>query len=89
MEKTTQRNEVLNYLKEHKTITSLEAIERFGATRLADIIYNFRKRGHLIETIDCAGKTRYGDTCVYAKYKYIEFNGKDNTIAVQKMRGEK
>lgn len=89
MERTTQRSEVLKYLKEHETITSLEAIEYFGATRLADIIYNLRKRGHLIETIDCAGKNWYGGYCVYAKYKYVEFNGKDNTIMMQKMRGEK
>ena len=89
MEKTTQRSEVLKRLKEKGTITSLEAIRDFGATRLADIIYNLRKRGHLIETIDCVGKTRYDETCRYAKYRYVEFNGRDNTIAMQKMRGER
>ena len=59
---------VLNHLKEHDSITSMEAIENYGATRLADIIFRLRKRGYNIRTIDCVGKNRYGHTCNYAKY---------------------
>lgn len=33
-----------------KSITSLEAFEKFRATRLADIVYKMRKRGHNITT---------------------------------------
>jgi hypothetical protein len=35
---------------EKRSITSLEAFEKFRATRLADIVYKMRKRGHIITT---------------------------------------
>ena len=88
MEKKTQKSEVLKYLIEHKTMTSKQAYDMFGAERLAAIIHYFRKHGHLIESIDCSGKNRYDETSNFTKYQYIEFNGKDNTIAVRKLRGE-
>lgn len=59
---------VLNHLKEHGSITSMEAIQLYGVTRLADKIYQFRKQGYNIKTVDCLGKTRFGNTCRYAKY---------------------
>jgi hypothetical protein len=37
-------------LLQKKTITSLEAFDKFRATRLADIVYKMRKRGHNITT---------------------------------------
>ena len=63
-----QTTAVLDYLQNHGSITSLQAIEMFGATRLADIIFRLRGRGYEIKTIDCVGKTRFGDTCCFAKY---------------------
>jgi hypothetical protein len=86
--KATQRSEVFTYLTKNGTITSLEAFEKFGATRLAAIIFDLRKHGHIIDTIDMSCKTRYDETATYAKYKYVGFNGKDNTVSVRKMRGE-
>lgn len=66
----SQTSVVLDYLKNHGTLTSMEAFEMFGATRLAGIIYTLRRKGHDIETIDCVGKNRYGGVCIFAKYKY-------------------
>lgn len=71
MEKTTQRAEVLNYLKEHGSITSKEAFQLFGATRLSGIIFVFRKLGMNIVTEDCETTNRYGQRTRYAKYIYI------------------
>ena len=65
-----QTTEILKHLKTKKSITSIDAINLYGATRLASIIYNLRKRGYIIETKTCLGKTRYGDVCQYAKYIY-------------------
>ena len=48
--KPTQTNDVLMHLKEHGTITTNEANELYGATRLGDIILRLRKH-HIIETI--------------------------------------
>lgn len=59
---------VLNYLKEHKSITSWEAIEHFGATRLSAIIFNLKKKNYDIQTIMMEDTDRYGNTCRYAKY---------------------
>lgn len=59
---------VLQYLKENNSITSLEAIKEFGATRLSAIIYNLRKE-HNITTQYETSKNRYGDSVSYARYK--------------------
>ena len=58
---------VLQYLKENKSITSLEAIKEFGATRLSAIIFNLRKT-HNIKTQYETNKNRYGDSVSYARY---------------------
>ena len=64
----TKTSEVLGYLKEHGSITSMEAIERFGATRLSSIIFNLRHRGYEIETVTKGTVDRYGHAVNYAKY---------------------
>ena len=43
-------NRVYQYLKTHKGITSMQAFELFGATRLSAIIYNLRKYGCIINS---------------------------------------
>jgi len=59
---------VLNHLREKGSITSMEAIECYGATRLSSIIFSLRKRGHDIETIPTGTTDRYGHAVNYAKY---------------------
>lgn len=73
--KTTQRAEVLNYLKEHGSITSMEAFELFGATRLSAIIFTLRGQGYRIATMDMGTKNRYGQKVRYAKYVYMGKEG--------------
>ena len=68
-----QRFAVLQYLQTEGEITSFEAFEKFGATRLAAIIHDLRKLGYDIETHDVMSKNRFGESCIYAKYVY---NGK-------------
>lgn len=65
-----QTTEIIKHLKTKKSITSTDAIRLYGATRLASIIHNLRKRGYIIDTQMCVGKTRYGDPVNYAKYIY-------------------
>lgn len=69
--KTTQKAEVLKHLQEKGSLTSMEAIELYGATRLASIIFDLRAEWHNIETIMVEGRTRYGGYTQYAKYVYI------------------
>lgn len=67
-----QRAAVLEYLKKHKSITSLEAFEKFGATRLSAIIFVFREKGMNIITQTIETKNRYGEKTMYAKYILLD-----------------
>lgn len=64
----TQYDRVLMYLKEHGSITSLQAIRLFGATRLSAVIFNLRKDGYIIVDEFITRKNRYGDKVSFAKY---------------------
>ena len=65
----TQDDLVLKHLEEHGSITSLEAINRFGATRLSAIIYRLRHyRGLEITTEYELVTTRYGVKTSVARY---------------------
>lgn len=64
----SQRSEVLRHLKEKGSITSMEAFELYGATRLSAIIFNLRKMGYDIVTHDMHRTNRYGHNTNYARY---------------------
>lgn len=66
--KMNKTQKVLEHLQNKGTITSLEAIEHYGATRLSAIIYNLRKRGYNIQTVDVPFVDRFGTQSVYGKY---------------------
>ena len=67
----TQTSEIKNYLLTHKNgITSMEAFQKFGATRLSSIIYQLRyKHGMNIVSEDKIVKTRYGKPTTISVYK--------------------
>lgn len=44
---TNKTQKVLEHLQKHGSITSLEAIDLYGATRLSGIIYNLKKKNIL------------------------------------------
>ena len=60
----SQKNLVLNHLKNDNGITPLEALNKFGAFRLSAIIFDLKKDGYDIDTeiIKNGGKH-------YANYK--------------------
>ena len=64
----TKKAQVLNHLQNYGTITSWQAIQQYGATRLSDIIFRLRKQGYDIETKTECAKDRNGNTCQLAKY---------------------
>ena len=70
--KTTKSSEVLKHLKVRGSITSLEAFQLYGATRLSAIIFELRKKGYNIKTTDGTCIDRYGHRCNFAKYVLIE-----------------
>lgn len=60
--------EVLKHLNVRGHITSWTAIEKYGATRLAAIIFELRRKGYDIKTVMKDGKDRLGNPCHYADY---------------------
>ena len=64
----TKTQAVLQWLQTGASISSMEAIQSFGATRLSVIIFNLRKRGYNIETIRCEGTDRFGNKVQFARY---------------------
>ena len=62
----------MKYIKTHnRGITSIQAIELFGATRLSDIIFKLRKDGYEIETESVTKKNRYGHAVTFARYTLV------------------
>ena len=70
MEKTTKQGLVMKHLLKKKRITSWEAFELYGITRLAHHIHVLRKQGWSIGNKDHSKKDRYGNTCNYTEYLF-------------------
>lgn len=69
MKRTTHADRVEQYLKDKGSITSWEAIQQFGITRLSAVIYDLRyKRNLNISTRFETIKNRYGDPVSFARY---------------------
>ena len=65
----TQKEEILEYLRNNKKITILEAIYQLGVTRLSAVIYNLKKDGYNIETQMKTIKAKNGRKTSVAEYK--------------------
>ena len=60
---------IIEHLNLYGSITSLEAIDLYGATRLSAIIFNLRyKYGMEIETEQVDFTDRFGSKASYGKY---------------------
>lgn len=62
---------ILEHLKNNEGITSIQAFELYGATRLSAVIFNLRKYGYIIQNDWKTGKDRYGNSCRFVQYKLI------------------
>ena len=69
--KQTHTSRLLDYLKTHKKITSLEAIRDLGNTRLADSVFRLKKEGHFFSTKNIQVPNRYGSTTKVAEYTLV------------------
>ena len=59
---------ILNHLAEYGSITSMEAFQNYGITRLAASVKDLRDLGYDIVTLMMEGQNRYGEATRYAKY---------------------
>lgn len=63
----TQKQLIEKHLLEKGKITSWEAFEIYGVTRLSHIIYVLRRKYDII-SISTTKKNRYGHYCTYSTY---------------------
>lgn len=68
----TQNDRIMNHLKEHGSITQLEAMNEYGIYRLASRISDLRKEGVKIKKETAKGWNRYGERTAFARYSLIE-----------------
>ena len=68
MARQSQREQILQYLKNGNSITQMEAIELFGCTRLAARINELRDEGYPIKSKMISSKNRYGVPMSYCEY---------------------
>ena len=63
---TNQKQEVLRHIKRYGSITSMEAFEKYGITRLSAIIYILRREYEIV-TIMRTSINRYGNEVNFAE----------------------
>lgn len=64
-----QKDMVLNHFAKKKSITSWDAITKYGITRLADTIFKLKSAGHNIVTI-----IEHAEGKRWARYVYMGKN---------------
>lgn len=70
--KMTQTQAIIDHLIKHGSITSMEAFELYGCTRLSAIIFNLRKIGYMIINKVHETENRFGGKVRYVEYKLIK-----------------
>lgn len=68
----SQNETILNHLRTHRGITSIEAVNLYGITRLAARISDLKRMGHKIITGTAEVPTRAGKTARVAVYRLYE-----------------
>lgn len=70
MSKPNHKTRTLSWLREKGSITSLEAFQHLGNTRLSATIFLLRRDGHNIVSHDVQVPTRFGDMATVTEYRY-------------------
>jgi hypothetical protein len=69
VKKISQKDRVLQHLKDLNSITSWEAFSDYGITRLSAVIFNLKEYGHKISSEIIDSTNRYGNPTHYSKYQ--------------------
>jgi len=76
MERLTQIEAVRRWLLSGHTITSNEAKDMWGISRLADLIFKLRREGLPIINVQRATRTKLGAKTWYVEYKLLKGDNK-------------
>ena len=81
MEKLSQCEMIIKYIRDFGSITTLQAFRDIGCTRLASRINDLKNRGYRFRDKYVTSKNRYGVKVSYKKYYLEEADGTvDKTI---------
>lgn len=69
-----QQERVLNYMNEFGSISSLEAFKDLGVTRLSAVIFNLKRKGHVIASNTEKSQNRYGEPVHFSRYRLVGQN---------------
>lgn len=72
MEKVTQCDKILAYIREHGSITPLDALREFGCMRLASRMSDLKVRGYNVKSKMETSKNKKGEPVSYARYTICE-----------------
>ena len=64
----TQKERILEHLKNYGSITTWESFELYGDTRLSDKIYQLKKDGYSFDEEWIKKQNRYGKKIEFKKY---------------------
>ena len=67
-----QQERVLQYMNEHGSITSMEAFQYLGTTRLSAVIFCLKKKGVKIKSVTESFKNRYNEPVYYSRYSVVK-----------------
>lgn len=70
--KITQKDRILNYIREFGSISSWEAYSDLGITQLGARIDQLKKEGYEFETEWENKKNRYGEQTTYKRYRLAD-----------------
>lgn len=69
----SQNEAVVQYMKENGGISSMDAFNNLGVTRLSARIYDLKQHGYVIDSEYYMGRNRYGNPTRYARYRIVKY----------------
>lgn len=70
--KMTQKDRILEYIRNFGSITSWEAYKDLGITQLGARIFELEDRGYRFKKETVESKNRYGEKVQYKRYSFYE-----------------
>lgn len=68
----TQCERVKDYMERFGSISTLEAFQDLGVTRLASRIHDLRMQGECIEVTRESARNRFGEKVCFARYRLVK-----------------
>lgn len=76
----TQAEKILKHLRERGSITSMEAFQMYGITRLSARICDLRRQEVQISNQRQKARNRDGETVYFDRYVLTEMEAKNDTV---------